>query len=211
MTFERAVLAEADFPELVWTEFEKQCPKDHFTKRPKSNPSHTIGPVKELLNILATKSEPNWLLLLKKQGDQKHAFDLLNNLAGIGEKLAAFIVRDAYTINGLWASLPTGQEYTVQPLDVQVERWSNRCWSGLFDGIPTTDTISKMERVSQVCVEQETEPAAFNKGAWFVGSHFGRFLDMGSSNDVTLLALLDSLDIPKIVAAIGASPSRVGN
>jgi hypothetical protein len=200
MSFEDSILKDPGFPDRVWTEFEAQCPKDGG--RPKSNEDRTIGPVKGVLSLLAKESEPNWVILMEKQPNQKVAFDLVNGLKGIGDKLAAFMVRDLYTIFGLWPSLPGGQEYTVQPLDVQVERWAQACWSGVFVGIPEKDNIGRMQNISSKCRDERIPPADFNKGAWFVGRQFGRFMSISEFDEDGLKALLSALHPQDIKMAI---------
>jgi hypothetical protein len=158
--FEDAI-QDSDFADGVWQNFVRLT-------RGKPNAQITEGVVRDILTELRKLSEPNWIRLLEKK-QPLEAFEWLDDLRGMAEKLAAFSVRDLATMWNLW-QVKREQMFVLQPLDIWVVDWSERIWKNIFDDV--WGTLNQMKAVTERCLSEGVNPAEFNKGAWFLGSYF---------------------------------------
>jgi hypothetical protein len=191
--FEEAV-THPTFADEVWQNFVRLT-------REKPNERVTYGVVRDFLVELRKSSEPNWIKLLRRK-DPLEAFNWLDDLRGMAEKLSAFIVRDLTTIMKLW-EVKQEQLYLLQPLDTWVIDWSKRCWAGVFE--VRDATLGKMKAVTDRCISEGVDPAEFNKGAWFVGSHFNdicSFFRINESDRQEREKCVSNFDAQKLQVAI---------
>jgi hypothetical protein len=165
--FDDALFHDENFSSEVWQGF-------HAVAQGRTNELITLGPVKEILDSMRKAQESNLLVLLQRK-DCEQTFQWLNDIRGIGPKLAAFFTRDLATILRLWPNIPDGQLYCVQPFDVWIRRLAIECWRTQFH--ESSNVFENMKQLSRLCVSSEISPAEFNKGAWFVGSHFYNLCD----------------------------------
>jgi len=111
---------------FVWEKFVELT-----DKRPNEN--LTRGVIKDLLEKLRRKREPNVIKLL---GDMKvpAANRFLRSLHGIGPKISAFVLRDLEFFFKFWTDELKSEPqnyYLLQPVDRWVRRISELCWSNL--------------------------------------------------------------------------------
>ena len=166
--FNKVLLEDEQFPESVWNEFKMMA------KKP--NKRITQGIVKHILEKMRNEGEPNLIRLLREKTLLK-AYTWLKGVKGIGPKLASFFLRDLWSFIGPWKNTATQDLYCVQPIDRWVQFWAKECWPQtkfplLKDAPSDTRVENFAKKVIQVYFQNDIDPISFNKGAWFVGSHF---------------------------------------
>jgi hypothetical protein len=182
--FGTEILSNENFAEDVWSEFHELCSG-------KSNKPCTFGPMAGSIELLRGSGSPYWTDYF--QGLQPHQSWLgLQELKGIGPKLASFIMRDFQMLYGCWDDPPADTWYCFQPLDRWVLRVSRMTWPDLeiHAAAPATQAGYR-ETAQKICDEFGTldESMDFNAGAWFVGAHRAELLAfhgcifMGKWND----------------------------
>jgi len=157
------------FPTSVWQTFERQTPYDERKGRHKTNEKLTQGPVMEVLVSLQKSREPNLIALLRRMS-LKEAHKWLTDINGIGNKVASLFLRDIWYFIGEWPNTPPTDRKFLQPVDVWVRSLSERAFQGAW---PRAD-LAFAEQIVNRCKSVGIDPIEFNKGAWFVGSHFDR-------------------------------------
>lgn len=164
--FEQALFYDDQFPGSVWKEFNAIVQQ----ARSKPNTRITEGPVKEILEKMRMKKEANLIVLLKKKS-LLEAYKWLKAVRGIGPKIAALFLRDLWSFIGAWQDATQSDLYCLQAIDRWVRFWSRECW-------PQKSWPSSDERFAEMlvdaCQQMRIDHVSFNKGAWFVGSHFDR-------------------------------------
>jgi hypothetical protein len=113
--------------------------------------------------------------LFLKNKSPEEAFEWLDNLSGIGAKIAAFIVRDLQTIFNLWGIVAKDKEYIFQPVDVWVRDWASNIWT--LNHLNDYNGLELMKEITQCCQNNNVSPSEYNKGAWFLGYHFQSICD----------------------------------
>lgn len=152
------------FADTLWDRFV------HFTNgRP--NRKLTEGPVKSVLARLRLAGEPNLLNHLRNVA-LEGAYNWLIGISGIKHKIASFLLRDLWSYIGPWPATPLENHKYLQPIDRWVHFWSEQ----LDDQWPAAD-LDFAEHLVVLCRVAEIDPVQFNKGAWFVGSHFDGLCD----------------------------------
>lgn len=168
--FKQALFCDEKFPASVWKEFNDIVQRAHT----KPNAKITKGPVKEILEKMRTEKEANLIVLLKKK-PLLEAYKWLKSVRGIGPKIATLFLRDIWSFIGAWQDTPRSDLYCLQPIDRWVRFWSRECW-------PHKDWPSSDEKFAKMlvsaCQQMNIDPVSFNKGAWFVGSHFDSLCDL---------------------------------
>lgn len=167
--FEDALLNDSKYPNRVWNEFEKQTPTKENGKKA-TNPTHTMGAVKEILEKMKKEKEPNIATLLGKKQVEK-AREFLRSLTGIGFKLSAFVMRDFSDFFALWKDELKSDEnknkyFHLQPVDRWIERVSKSVWNIELEG----SHDEKAEKIIKCCLKENIDPIAFNQGAWFISA-----------------------------------------
>lgn len=108
-------------------------------------------------------------------GRVRQAFDRLDQVRGIGPKIASFFLRDVATWFGIVA--PTQDRELLQPVDRWVRRYVTRLAGETLAG---TDS-----RVACWICANSTAPEAFNQGLWYFASQI-------AASDVKLRRALDN-------------------
>ncbi len=167
--FDYVLLSDVNFPKRVWKYFLS------FAK-PKPNEKITAGVVYQILDKMREEHQPNLISLLWSKSILS-AFNWLRSVRGIGPKLAAFFLRDIWSFIGAWENTPKDNLFCLQPIDRWIIFWSEKCWSDAHWATNTklqTDSakIRFAKKLTSECLRLEINPVSFNKGAWFVGSHF---------------------------------------
>lgn len=172
-TFDEALFQDDRFASKVWKEFVR-------LSNDKPNKQNTEGVVRDVLTELRKEGEANLVLFLASKRPEE-AFEWLDSVRGIGEKIAALIVRDFGSILSLWGPIPDDKLHYLQPLDVWSRFWSRRCWNSMQH----RTVMPEMKEVTARCLDEGVDPIKFNKGAWLVGRHFyeiRRFFNVGESS-----------------------------
>lgn len=162
--FNDLLLSDVAFPKRVWNDFLEMT-------EGKANSKITEGVVLDVLNEMRNEHQTNIINLLRNR-NLFEAFRWLDKIRGIGSKLASFFLRDIWSFIGEWTNTPGRYLFCLQPIDRWVRFWSMKCWSDV-DWASNSKDITFAETVTKRCLDAEIDPVAFNKGAWFAGSHFG--------------------------------------
>jgi len=167
--FKQTLLHDEKFPENVWKKFKNLVEQAHT----KPNEQITEGIVRQILEKMSKENQHNLIVLLRKKSLQE-AYEWLDSVRGIGPKIAAFFLRDLWSFIGVWQDTSELDLYCLQPIDRWVRFWSGECWP--YKDWPSSDEkFAKM--LIGVCQQINIDPVSFNKGAWFVGSHFDSLCD----------------------------------
>lgn len=160
----------ASFAYRVWEEFEKLTPYDEEKRRHKTNEKLTKGPVMEVPKRLRRNGEANLISHLRRM-TLEEAHTWLTKIPGIGNKVASLLLRDIWSYIDKWPDTPLSHEKFLQPVDVWVRFWSLKAFP---TGDWPRDDLRFAEQLVNRCRNATIDPVEFNKGAWFVGSHFYR-------------------------------------
>jgi len=201
--FDDVLLSDVDFPKRVWNYFLSFA-------QPKPNRKITAGVVYQILDKMRDEQQPNLISLLRSKSILS-AFNWLNSVGGIGPKLASFFLRDVWSFIEAWENTPKDNLFCLQPIDRWIIFWARKCWS---DANWASNTI-KLESYSakvrfaksltSECLRFEIDPVSFNKGAWFVGSHFeeiSRFCDIHEEMQIDMSKCVLSFAQQKVLEGI---------
>lgn len=205
--FSEKLLNYNNFPGQVWSEFKKLAKIEEKAANQATKESYTKGPVLKILDVLKAARQPNIILYLQSK-KLKNAYEFLkdkNQIGGIGHKIAALFLRDIWDYvgkGGQWVNTPPTDKYCIQPVDRWVKMWAEKCWS---DDWP--QSVEKYaEPIIGRCKAEGVDPMNFNKGAWFVGSHFQNicsFCGVKASDRLSYTAdIVDQFDPNKVEQAI---------
>ncbi|MBA7597238.1 hypothetical protein ES703_04239 [subsurface metagenome] len=158
------------FANRVWERFEKLTPYDAKKGRYKTNEKLTKEPVCKVLEKLREGGEANLIKYLRGRS-LKEAHKWLCGFRGIGNKVASLLLRDIWCYIGEWPDTPTSDHKFLQPIDVWVRLLSREAFP--MSNWPLGD-LAFAEQLVNHCKSTGIDPIEFNKGTWFVGSHFYR-------------------------------------
>lgn len=185
-----------NFADSVWNEFEKLTPYDEKEKnRHKTNEKLTKGPVKEVLIKLKKNGEANLIKYLTGM-PLKEAYRFLIEIKGIGHKLASLFLRDVWSYIKKWPDTPQNDEKFLQPRDIWLQRLSKEAFPNIRNW--PQDEIEFAEKLVKLCKGEAIDPVEFNKGAWFVGSHFKGLCIFSKVPEVERVDSNDRINIDKI-------------
>lgn len=122
-----------------------------------------------LLDFASKIKENNLVLFLKdrfKPECIKGLYCDLQNIKGIGPKIASFILRDFSVLYNLENHLSENDYIVLQPVDVWVRRVG--LLLGLYDSLEEIDERVRMYIV-EYCISQKLSPPRFNQGMWYYG------------------------------------------
>lgn len=205
-TFEMKVLSDPNFPTDVWGSFVT------LTNN-KPNESHTKGPVKYVLEWLRAEHEPNIVRFLL-QKPLKDANSWLDDMPGIGPKIAALFLRDLLYV-GEWSDISENL-HLVQPVDRWVARCANECWEeeNWMDLDKLNNEKVHMDyarKIVEHCRMETINSINFNKGAWFVGSHFDElciFFGIPEEEQFPVMKCVEKIDPIRVTNGIRAFADR---
>lgn len=161
-SFDDVLLNNSYFPSDVWKEFKGMAEKP--------NERITKGVVKNILEKMMIKKEPNIVSIVSKQ-PVIDSYLWLKGIRGIGPKIASLFLRDVESLIRPWKNIPQQNLYCLQPIDRWVRFWSKECWPN--QTWPKEYQVeSWAKKVVNLCTQNNINPQKFNNGAWFVGSHF---------------------------------------
>jgi hypothetical protein len=134
-----------------------------------TNPSH--NPMNSDYGVLTAMEKQGVLNIadhirtLIKDGNTRTAHIFVDDIRGIGTKIASFYLRDIAYLGGL----DEGQikdEFYLQPLDI----WLDQTYSILMKKEKRASLEAKQKVFVELCKQAGCSPIAFNQGAWIVGS-----------------------------------------
>jgi hypothetical protein len=173
-SFSRAALTR-DFSKKVWQQFEHAATQESGKKISERFETQTYGAVKELLDRLREAGEPNVFKWITKFGEPENAREALDDLKGVGPKIASLVLREAAIFYGAWQGrIHQSNGWCFQPVDRWVLRWSKCIWPEAK--WPDAKKISQAGRhriaaeqiASKFTNHEQVKAMEFNMGAWFV-------------------------------------------
>lgn len=202
--FDDVFLSDVDFPKRVWNQFLSFA-------QPKPNEKITAGVVYEILEKMRDEQQPNLICLLRSKS-LFNAFEWLRAVRGIGPKLAAFFLRDIWSFIGEWENTLKDNWYCLQPTDTWIKFWSEKCWPDAewTSNIKIDSDSAKIrfaKNLTSECLRSKIDSVAFNKGAWFVGSHFEQissFCDISEEMQIDMPKCVLFFDKHKVLEGIEA-------
>lgn len=115
-----------------------------------------------------------WAADAIRTGRSAAAFVKLDGIHAVGDKLAAFYLRDVAFLEDIEDSIGADDYRYFQPVDTWVERVTQSL------GIITTSdagmTYVVKRKIIAACQTASVSPLLFNAGAWMVGAHAYRML-----------------------------------
>ena len=121
-----------------------------------------------VLAIMEQKTEDmNIANYVKKQIDEqktKAAHKFVDNIKGIGPKIASFYLRDIAYLAGL-EKKGINDPFLLQPMDT----WLEQTYI-IMEGEKPANREEKQKFFVGICLEAGCSPIEFNQGAWFAGS-----------------------------------------
>jgi len=197
--FDDTVLNDDLFPSEVWTKF-RELTKDWLSGEEKSNKSHTIGPVRDVLFDLKREDEPNIIRLLgNKTINEANTF--LRSLKGIGGKISALLLRDLQEYYNFW-EMDESNYYFLQPVDIWVNRLSHECWT---EYMPSNNHDHNAMEITNLCLKNDINPLRFNMGAWFIGSHYRdlcRFHKISENESININNSIEQFEFQNVTNAL---------
>jgi len=107
----------------------------------------------------------NHVKTLIEDGKTKTAHTFIDDIRGIGTKIASFYLRDVAYLGGLDENQIKDQFY-LQPLDT----WLDQTFSIIMEREKPVGLEEKQKAFVELCRQAGCSPIAFNQGAWIVGS-----------------------------------------
>lgn len=201
--FDYVLLSDTSFPDKVW---------NHFLSfaQPKPNKKITEGVVYQILNKMRDEQQPNLISLLRTKS-LLGAFKWLNEVRGIGPKLASLFLRDIWSFIEAWENTPKENMFCLQPIDRWIIFWSRKCWPDAYWSsnkirIESDGAKIKFAKVlTSKCLSSEIDPVSFNKGAWFAGSHFeqlSRFCNIPEERQIDMSKCVLAFTPKKVLEGI---------
>jgi len=176
-SFDQVLLNSPNFSSDVWNKFIQMAVKP--------NEKNTRGVVKDVLDKMRMQQEPNIVNLVSK-ASLIDSYMWLKKIRGIGPKIASLFLRDVDSIVKPWRNIPQQHFYCMQPIDRWVRFWSRYCWPN--QQWPNEYQVEKWAKiVVNLCNQSNLNSQDFNKGSWFVGSHFDdmcQFFDVPEHNRI---------------------------
>ena len=198
--FDDVLLSDKSYPDKVWRYFLSFA-------HPKPNKKITRGVVFQILNEMQDEHQPNLITLLRTKNILV-AFKWLDDIRGIGPKLASLFLRDIWSFIGAWENTSKENMFCLQPVDRWIVFWSSKCWPDA-NWPRTLDSDRNKNRFAKVltmkCLSSGIDPVSFNKGAWFAGSHFeqiSQFCDIPEKRRIDMQECALDFQPNKVVAGI---------
>jgi hypothetical protein len=152
-------------PEIVWEHFTQICKQNRIGENQKLN----LGVVNGLVKLAQNSVNHNpfkqlGTIIIQNPVD---AYLLLRKIPGIGDKIAAFILRDIVTILDVEDRIAPEYRILLQPIDRWVDGIAKCLWIELGNRAPPWLVALK---IIVKCKEYKCSPVRFNQGAWKYGS-----------------------------------------
>jgi hypothetical protein len=142
----------------------------------KTNASHNpMNSDQGVLTAMANQGIHNIAAHVKtliKNGKTKNAHTFIDDIRGIGAKIASFYLRDIAYLGGLDENQIKDQFY-LQPLDT----WLDQTFSMIMKKEKPASLEEKQKTFVDLCRQAGCSPIAFNQGAWIVISEIEKLID----------------------------------
>jgi hypothetical protein len=205
------------FSNHVWRNFLRLATNKSGNEPGKFFEAQTRGAVKELLDALREGREPNLFKWLTRQNrEPEDAHNALDELSGIGPKLASFVLREAAIFCGAWnGRINRANGWCFQPVDRWVLRWAKTIWPGSLwpDERQISDSRLQKRAANQIAGKfhdhAQHRAMEFNMSAWFLGAQFEKILAVHSEMYVgtDAISALPSKKLLQIVTRF--EPNRI--
>jgi len=160
--------------ERLWQSFSQRLNNTNLNPKnnplyPSSNPNNIqgIGNSRSLLEIILNNqlqqaSFVNHLrFMIERNNNVKQAFELMNQIRGIGPKIASLFLRDVVITYEV--DLANVQNrYLLQPIDIWVQRTISH-----FTNIPGNQKQVIAEWIVKTSIQYHINPELVNMGVWF--------------------------------------------
>ena len=152
----------------VWKSFVGNC----RSRRIKPFARRNKRLLNDLFALAASKGNlMKWIRRCLNQGQLDEVLMAFTDIHGVGEKIAAFAVRDLVWIFDVpESSIPPEQHIFLQPIDRWVMRRAYTLWSNLGNSTPFWVIANK---IAHECPKNGISGIAFNQGAWYFGAMLG--------------------------------------
>ena len=153
----------------AWKKYQEIAEKE-FNRLGVNERNNPLSPDGGILSLLASGevTDNNLSVHVKhllENRKTRDAYRLVENVRGIGVKIAPLYLRDIAHLGRIPES-KIKDEYLLQPIDT----WLNQALSILF-GIDVPRKLKeKQETIVNLCERANVSPIAFNEGAWVLGS-----------------------------------------
>lgn len=157
-------IKDAAAPTRLWGEFEAECVQRHIGINKKMNEEL----VKGLLRLSQNAPSYNIAVYIRDgiSANIEATFARMNEIKGIGPKIASFMLRDFTWLFSLEEKIPHAHRHYLQPVDIWVGRTAQCLWPELKgEGYWP---IAK--RLAQECSRSGVSGIEFNQGAWYFGA-----------------------------------------
>jgi hypothetical protein len=156
-----------DAPDMVWKKFSAECRAAGIKSYEELN-----KPIVTSLVRLAQQIEDNNLFSFFGQEIRRsvpEAFKLLRDIKGIGDKIAAMLLRDIVALLNLEEEVPVQHQFLLQPIDRWVKAFTTYMWPNLKRPKEASNWLIALKIVDK-CIEYSCSPCRFNQGVWMFGS-----------------------------------------
>ncbi len=148
-------------PDHLWDAFRDICDARDIGVNPRMNRGVVRGTaelVNDRGNLIAWVGES-----VTDTTSIDPAYDTINGISGVGEKIARFFLRDAVWLTGVESQLPPSDVRYLHPMDVWTRRVTRILWPELDDASDPELSAA----LAAACVEAGESHIAVNQGAWF--------------------------------------------
>jgi hypothetical protein len=160
-----------DFPDrdALHRAFIRGCEKSEILPNRKLN----TGLIRGLYELARTKPDEGlfhtWGEEIRRKRSVAWLHRRLDDVHGIGRKIASFICRDSVYLHDLEAQIPTDEFSLLQPIDT----WIGRIAEFLNPRIDTDhDSEAEIaEFLAEVCRKAGVSGVAFNQGGWYLATN----------------------------------------
>ncbi|MGA3192482.1 MAG: hypothetical protein ABSD73_08225 [Candidatus Bathyarchaeia archaeon] len=151
----------------AWAIYSEIAPRDYngLKTNPLRNPMNSDYGVLTAMARQKISNIANHVRVLIKDGNTKTAHTFIDDIRGIGTKIASFYIRDIAYLGDLDESQIKDQFY-LQPLDT----WLDQTYSILMKPEKRATLEEKQKTLVDLCKQAGCSPIGFNQGAWIVGS-----------------------------------------
>lgn len=101
------------------------------------------------------------------------AYQVLDGIHAIGDKLACFYLRDVALVSDLEATIRSEEYHYFQPIDTWVKQVTEAIG---ITGKADQNLLVVKEKIIASCVEVKVSPLLFNAGAWMMGANAFRLI-----------------------------------
>lgn len=138
-----------------------------------SNRKINSGLIRDLYRLARSTPENGLFHVWAKEIRSKRSIiklhGMLDNIHGIGRKIASFICRDTVYLADLEANVPPCEMNLLQPVDVWIRRIAEFLNPRITLGRDDEAVIA--EFLAEMCSKFSVSGVAFNQGGWYLATH----------------------------------------